>query len=64
MNPGGTGRGAWSRFADRFIPRSVRQQGVDAVQLTRKDGRWLIASILNEIPTPSRPIPDILRGGG
>lgn len=39
------------------------QRGVDSVQLTKKDGRWWIVSITNEIPTPNRPIPEVLRGG-
>lgn len=33
------------------------QQGVDGFSLIRKDGRWWIVSIINEIPTPIRPIP-------
>jgi len=41
------------------IPGSGRdpQQGVDSFQLIRKDGRWWIASIVNEIPMEGRPIP-------
>jgi len=41
------------------IPGSERgpQQGVDSFQLIRKDGRWWIASVVNEIPTPDRPVP-------
>ena len=35
--------------------------GVDSFGLIKKDGRWLIASVLNEIPTSSRPIPEILQ---
>jgi hypothetical protein len=48
------------------IPGSGRppQQGVDSFQLVRRDGKWLIASILNEIPTPDRPVPQVLREGG
>lgn len=48
------------------IPGSGRppQEGVDCFQLARRDGRWLIASILNEIPTPDRPVPEFLRGAG
>ena len=48
------------------IPGSGRppQPGVDAVHLVRREGKWLIASIVNEIPTPERPIPEVLRGGG
>jgi hypothetical protein len=39
------------------------QQGIDCFQLVRRDGGWLIASILNEIPMPGRPVPEFLRGG-
>jgi hypothetical protein len=37
------------------------QQGVDSFQLIRKDDRWKIVSIINEIPTPDRPVPEILK---
>jgi hypothetical protein len=37
------------------------QQGVDSFQLIRRDGRWWIVSITNEIPTADRPIPAALR---
>lgn len=40
------------------------QVGVDGIQLVRRDGSWLIAAITNEIPTPDRPIPEVLRGEG
>lgn len=40
------------------------QTGVDSFQLVQRDGGWKIASILNEIPTPERPIPEVLREGG
>ena len=40
------------------------QPGVDSFQLVRRDGAWLIASITNEIPTPDRPVPEVLRVGG
>jgi hypothetical protein len=40
------------------------QQGVDSFGLVRQGGRWLIASILNELPTPQRPLPELLRTGG
>ena len=45
------------------IPGSERppQQGVDSCQLIRKNDRWLIASIVNEIPTPDRPVPEVLK---
>lgn len=35
--------------------------GVDSFNLIRQNGRWLIASVLNEIPTAERPIPDVLK---
>jgi len=37
------------------------QQGVDSIELIKKDGRWRIAAILNEIPTPERPVPSELQ---
>ena len=37
------------------------QEGVDSFHLIRKDGRWWIVSILNEIPTKDRPKPEELR---
>jgi len=37
------------------------QQGVDSFQLMKKDGRWWIVSITNEIPGPGKPIPEYLR---
>lgn len=48
---------------DAQIPGSGRppQQGVDSFQLIRRDGRWWIVSIANEIPTPERPVPAPLR---
>lgn len=33
------------------------QKGVDSFQLVRKDGRWWIASVVNELPTQDRPLP-------
>lgn len=37
------------------------QQGVDSFQLVRREGRWWIVSIVNEIPTPDRPLPAALQ---
>lgn len=37
------------------------QQGVDSFQLIRQAVGWRIASVVNEIPTPARPVPDVLR---
>ncbi len=33
------------------------RQGVDSFQLIRRDGRWWIVGVTNELPTPQRPIP-------
>ena len=43
------------------IPGSERppQQGVDFFSLIKKEGRWVIVSVTNEIPTPERPLPEI-----
>jgi len=40
------------------------QPGVDSFQLVFQEGGWKIASITNEVPTPERPIPEVLRGEG
>jgi hypothetical protein len=40
------------------------QAGVDSFQLVRQPDGWKIASITNEIPTPDRPVPEVLREGG
>jgi hypothetical protein len=40
------------------------QQGVDSFQLVRQERGWKIASITNELPTPDRPNPEVLRGEG
>ena len=44
------------------IPGSGRPplQGVDSFQLVRRDGRWWIVSVTNELPTPERPLPRAL----
>ncbi len=41
------------------VPGSPRppQQGVDSFSLIKQDGRWWIAAVTNEIPTPNRPVP-------
>ena len=38
-----------------------RQYGIDAFSLVKKEGRWWIAGILNEIPDRDHPIPPELR---
>ena len=47
---------------EAHIPGSDRppMQGVDSFQLIRKDGRWWIVSVTNELPTPERPLPRAL----
>lgn len=44
------------------IPGSERppQQGIDSFLLIRKEGKWKITAITNEIPTPARPVPEEL----
>ena len=41
------------------VPGSGRppQQGLDIIQLIKQEDGWKIISIINEIPTPSRPLP-------
>lgn len=46
-----------------FLPGKTPtpQEGVDSFHLIKKEGRWWIVSILNEIPGPDRPKPESLR---
>ena len=37
------------------------QQGVDSFHLVRREGRWSIVSIMNEVIEPERPLPAELR---
>ena len=37
------------------------RQGVDSIHLIRQEGRWKIVSILNELPTTERPVPETLK---
>lgn len=48
---------------DSEIPGRGRpaQPGVDSFQLVKREEGWKIASVINEIPTPDRPIPEVLR---
>ena len=39
------------------------RQGVDSFLLIRKDGRWRIAAVANELPTPDNPVPAELTEG-
>jgi hypothetical protein len=41
----------WDRF----------QTGLDSMHLIKVEGEWQIISIINEIPTPDRPLPEFLR---
>jgi hypothetical protein len=45
------------------IPASPRppQQGVDSFQLMRKNGRWWIFSVANDVPAPGAMLPQALR---
>ncbi|KPK05166.1 MAG: hypothetical protein AMS20_07220 [Gemmatimonas sp. SG8_28] len=47
---------------EAHIPGSPRppQQGVDSFSLVRRDGAWLIAAVLNDIPDPQHPVPAVL----
>jgi len=44
------------------IPGSGRQpqMGVDSFHLIKSKGKWLITSIINEVPGPDRPLPEVL----
>lgn len=46
-----------------FIPgvSKAPREGVDSFHLIRKEGRWWIVSILNEIPTAERQKPEVLK---
>ena len=37
------------------------QLGLDSMHLIRKENGWKIVSIINEVPTPDRPLPEKLR---
>lgn len=47
---------------ESHIPDSDRapRSGVDSFQLTRRPDGWRIVSIVNELPTEERPIPEAL----
>ena len=52
---------SWVLYRAR-IPGSDRSsKGVDSFQLVKTGGRWWIASILNEIPGPGKPLPEVLK---
>lgn len=37
------------------------QQGVDSFSLVKRDGRWWIASVTNDVPTAQQPAPAVLQ---
>jgi hypothetical protein len=37
------------------------QRGVDSIELIRRDGRWWIAAITNDIPNEEHPVPAALK---
>ncbi|MGA2624451.1 MAG: hypothetical protein ABSF91_11395 [Bacteroidota bacterium] len=43
------------------IRMKTGQQGVDSWELTKRDGRWWIAAITNEIISNDRPVPKELQ---
>jgi len=51
-------------YAAGFPDDERRQYGIDSFQLVKRDGRWWIAGILNEIPDRDNPIPEVLRPEG
>ncbi len=48
---------------EAHIPNTARgpQQGVDYWLLVWRDGRWWIAAVTNDLPTPEHPVPAELR---
>ena len=52
----------WVLYEAR-VPGSARppQQGVDSFSLMRRNGRWLVVSVTNDIPGVDHPIPEVLR---
>jgi len=60
----------YGNIAQCFVVYKVRlltpadapgQQGLDSFALMKKDGRWWIVSITNDVITPQNPLPDFLR---
>jgi hypothetical protein len=45
-----------------YLPGKTKtpREGVDSFHLVKRDGRWWITSILNEIPSSQRPKPEVL----
>ena len=61
---------AYGNIAHCFVVYKVRiltpadapgQLGLDSFGLMKKDGRWWIVSITNDVVTPQNPLPDFLR---
>jgi hypothetical protein len=48
---------AWVLYEAR-VPGGRGNRGVDSFLLVRRDGRWSVAAVTNEVPMPGRPIPE------
>lgn len=48
---------AWVLYEAR-VPGGRGNRGVDSFLLVRRDGRWKVAAVTNEVPVPGRPIPE------
>lgn len=48
---------AWVLYEAR-VPGGRGNRGVDSFLLVRRDGRWKVAAVTNEVPMPGRPIPE------
>ncbi len=48
-------------YEPRIPGKESKYQGVDSIHLIKRSGEWKIVSIVNEIPTSERPVPDVLR---
>lgn len=47
----------WVLYEAR-IPDGGGNQGVDNFSLIRRNGKWRVAAITNEVPFPGRPVPE------
>jgi hypothetical protein len=45
-----------------YLPKPGRspRMGVDSFGLVKRDGRWLIGSVLNDVPNADHPLPSVL----
>lgn len=50
---------SWVLYKAEIPGKGRSNQGVDSFHLIKREGRWWITSILNEIPTPDRPAPEV-----